>query len=118
MNRRFFAALVAAVMGASAARSATAFTLNYDELVILDAENLAETGIKSAYDNLLPSLRKFVASPAKVEERYDSQAPSYSVLCQGREYAIYKKGSDEYESWGIATFAFFDIVNRQLAGTR
>jgi hypothetical protein len=61
-------------------KSVVAADLNYDELVILDAEALAETGLKSAYD------------------------------------PIYSK-NDGDESWGRATFAIFDIVNRQLAKT-
>jgi protease I len=38
------------------------------------------------------------------------------VSCLGTDYPIYAKG-DEDESWGRATFALFDIVNRQLAKT-
>ena len=39
-----------------------------------------------------------------------------AVSCLGTDYPIYAKG-DEDESWGRATFALFDIVNRQLAKT-
>lgn len=95
---------------------AVAADLNYDELIPLDAEALAETGLKPAYEELLPRLKKYVASPAAVSERIDSDAPSYAVSCLGTEYPIYAKG-DQDESWGRATFALFDIVNRQLAKT-
>jgi hypothetical protein len=96
--------------------TAVAADLNYDELVILDAEALAETGLKAAYKELLPRLKKYVASPAAVTERIDHDAPSYAMSCLGTDYPIYAKG-DEDESWGRATFALFDIVNRQLAKT-
>ena len=103
-------AAIAATSGAVAA------DLNYDELIPLDAEALAETGVKAAYEELLPRLKKYVASPAAVSERYDNEAPSYSVACLGTQYPIYAQ-DDGDDSWGRATFAFFDIVNRQLAKT-
>lgn len=56
------------------------------------------------------------ASPAAVSERIDSDSPSYAVSRLGVDYPIYAKG-DHDESWGRATFALFDIVNRQLAKT-
>jgi len=90
--------------------------LNYDDWIHLDAEGLAETGIKTAYDELLPKLRKYIASAAPIEERMDNEVPSYSVVCRGVEYFIYGRG-DQEQSWGNATFAFFDIVNRQLERT-
>ena len=93
------------------------YELNYDDFIPLDAEALAEGGIAEAYDELGPSLRKYVVDPAKVEEAIDSNSPSYSVSCSGKNYFIY--GSDDQEeSWGRATFAFFSIVNRQLEGTQ
>ena len=39
------------------------------------------------------------------------------VSCLGRDYFIYG-GNDQEESWGRAAFALFDIVNRQLEGTK
>ncbi len=111
--------IVMAMIGAlsiATARPALAAELDYDETIILDAEALAETGIKPAYEQLLPRLKKYVASPAAVSERIDNDVPSYSVSCLGKRYSIYDKG-DQDESWGRATFALFDIVNRQLAKT-
>lgn len=92
------------------------FELNYDEFMPLDAEDLAETGIASAYQELLPALKKYVKAPAELREITDPDDPSYSVACLGKEYFIYG-GDDQQESWGRATYAFFDIVNRQLEGT-
>lgn len=100
----------------SLAGEAPAGALNYEEWIHLDAEDLAETGVKKAYEQLLPKLRKYVASPAKVTERIDDDVPSYVVSCLGTDYPIYDK-NDQDDSWGRAMFALFDIVNRQLAQT-
>ena len=95
-----------------------AFTLDYDQWIHLDAEDLAETGIAEAYERLLPELRKYVPHPEAVEEGIDNDTPS-SVRCGGREYAIYGPDLDEEGggSWGRATVAFFALVNEQLAGS-
>jgi hypothetical protein len=93
------------------------FTLDYDRSIHLDAENLAETGIRAAYKSLLPNLRKYVPQPAEIEEAIDNDIPHYSVRCGMKEYAIYSPELNEAErgSWGRATVAFFSIVNDQLA---
>ena len=44
------------------------YELDYDNMVILDAEWLAEGGIGDAYTDLLPTLRRYVSQPANVEE--------------------------------------------------
>ena len=95
------------------------FTLDYDRWIHMDAEDLAETGIREAYDRLLPELRKYVPRPAPIEEVIDNDTPRYSVKCGGKGYAIYGPELDEAgeNSWGRATFAFFRIVNEQLAGS-
>ena len=92
------------------------FTLDYDQWIHLDAEDLAETGIREAYERLLPELRKYVPRPALVEEVIDNDTPRYSVRCEGKEYAIYGPELDE-DSWDRATVAFFRLVNDQLAGS-
>jgi hypothetical protein len=96
-----------------------AFTLDHDRWIHLDAEDLAETGIRKAYERLLPELRKYVPQPAPVEEIIDNDTPRYSVRCGSKEYAIYGPELDEADdnSWGHATFAFFHLVNGQLAGS-
>lgn len=95
------------------------FDLNYDDLFHLDAENLAETGIGQAYESLLPKLRKYVQQPARIEEVIDNDIPSYSVKCGATEFVIYKPELDDENgnSWGRATYAFFTIVNDQLASS-
>jgi hypothetical protein len=111
MNRRSFVLAAALLPGGLA----MAEELDYGDMVILDSENLAEQGIKDAYQELLPALRKYVKKPATVTEKLDEDEPSYSVSAGGKDYFIYG-GDDQRESWGRATFAFFDIVNRQLEG--
>lgn len=113
MRRRAFLAISIMVF----AGTAMAFELSYDNFLPLDAEALAEGGIAQAYEQLNPTLRKYIPEPAKIQEKVDSNAPSYSVSCLGRDYFIYG-GNDQDESWGRATFALFSILNRQLEGTR
>lgn len=93
--------------------------LDYDQLVLLDAENLAEDGIKEAYDSLLAELTRFVPEPVQIQEVLDNQAPSYVVVSGETEYAIYgpELSNAEGRSWGRATYAFFAIVNAQLEST-
>src|SRR5262249_21623357 len=95
------------------------FVLDYDRWIHLDAEDLAETGMREAYERLLPELRKYVPHPARIEEVIDNDTPRYSVRCVSREYAIYGAEQDDEDgySWGRATFAFFSIVNDQLAAS-
>ena len=96
------------------------FNLDYDQWIHLDSEALAETGIDEAYESLLPELLKYVQEPARIQELIDNDVPSYSVKCGDREFVIYEPGLDEENgnSWGRATFAFFTIVNDQLASSK
>lgn len=95
------------------------FTLDYDWLILLDAESLAEAGIGKAYSELLPALQKYVRQTVQIEEFIDDETPSYSVKSKGREFLIHGPEVDDKEgdSWGRATFAFFAIVNDQLVNS-
>ena len=95
------------------------FTLDYDQLVHLDAEDLAEAGIREAYEALLPAIRKLVPDPAKIVEILDNDAGAYGVRCGAKHFAIYGPELEEGESnsWGRATVAFFSIINDQLASS-
>ncbi len=96
------------------------FKLNYDEMIFLDAEELAETGIGEAYGRLLPELCNYVPHPAAVEDVIDNGTPRYSVRHGGKEFLISAPELPEAEdnSWGRATHALFAIVNAELDGTR
>lgn len=117
MKRRAFASSLAALGVAAAAASCKTFELNYDNWIHLDAEDLAEQGIQKAYEKLRPVLLKYLPSPAPMQETVEPDKLSYVVVCGGISYDIYS-GADEYENWGVATFALFDIINRQLANTK
>jgi hypothetical protein len=44
------------------------FELDYNALIHLDAEELAEAGIGEAYNRILPSLNRFVRQPETIDE--------------------------------------------------
>jgi hypothetical protein len=60
------------------------FKLDYDKILLLDAEDLAEAGIKKAYESALPVLRQYISDPAQVQEVIDNDAPSYIVRGAGQ----------------------------------
>jgi len=92
------------------------FELDYSEMINLDAEDLAEGGIGEAYERLLPKLKDYVPQPAQILELIDDDAPSYAVQCGAEVFHIYgtESDGDQSDSWGLATYAFFRIVNDQL----
>ncbi len=97
-------------------RVSMSFILDYDDGISLDAESLAEGGIAEAYEGLLPALREFVSNVLEVHECRDDECPSYAVRCGNLEWQVYSPNLDEElgSSWGRATAALFDIVNKQL----
>ena len=107
-------AIVAAIVGFGSSQTVHAKPLDYDQLILLDAEDLAETGIKEAYERVKVSLKKHIPSPSVVKEEINNDAPTYAVITDGVRYEIYGPKTPEGQSWGNATFAFFSIVNRQL----
>jgi hypothetical protein len=64
------------------------FALDYEKLIFLDAEELAEGGIRAAYTSVLPHLKQYVAEPAEVRETAEPSAPRYIVSCQAVDYLI------------------------------
>lgn len=96
---------------------AGAAPLDYDQAIHLDAEDLAEGGVVRAYEQLGPQLRRYVARPMAATERHEPNPLRYIVNAGGVEYVISDAATGESESWGRATHALFDIVNRQLAGS-
>lgn len=94
-------------------------TLDYDQWIHFDAEDLAEQGIAKAYKKVLPELAKYIAHPAELTELVDHELPSYKIQCDGQEYLIWsaEEAGTEQASWGRATYFFFLLVNRQLADT-
>jgi hypothetical protein len=93
------------------------FRLDYNKMLLLDAEDLAEGGIQKTYRSILDALRQYVSEPAQIHEVLDNSAPSYVVRCGDQEYVIYSPAlpDDEGQSWGRAAHAFFEIINHQLS---
>jgi len=93
--------------------------LDYEQVVLLDAEYLAEQGIGEAYKKLLPELQKYIAQPVELEEVIDAELGSYAIRCNGQEYLIYSPNEpgSARESWGRATYFFFLFVNSQLTSS-
>lgn len=87
--------------------------LHFDRLIQLDAEALAENGIECAYQDMREVLCKHVPTPAPLTESREGE--SYSVEVNGINYPIDGPGLDD-NSWGRATFALFDSINKQLTG--
>lgn len=124
MLRRLLLALfpVAAVTGCAPPQAAqppegAPPTLNYDHLLHLDAEELAEGGVLEAYRKLLPELRRYVPEPQVVTEDNDDQTPRYTVRSGTKQHLIQAPEIPEADTWGRATYAFFSIVNDQLEST-
>lgn len=88
-------------------------TIDYELAIHLDAEELAEGGIKAAYERVCSHIA--LPAPAAVTEQVDPTAGAYSVTALGRSYVVVDPASDEPDAWAAATFALFDIVNQQLA---
>jgi hypothetical protein len=89
--------------------------LDYDQVVPLDAEDLAEQGMLTAYQALLPRLRQYVASPVELTEEIDNDAATYSVCAGGQKFEIWDAGAKNEGGWERATVAFFHLVNANLA---
>jgi len=99
------------------------FELDYDQMIFLDAEWLAEGGVAEAYvEEILPRLSEYVSNPSEIQEvntgetdGYDEKA-IYSVTSDGDTYEIYgpELDDDEGQNWGRAAHALFTIVNKQL----
>lgn len=109
--------MAAIVLVQSETHSKETFVLDYDDMILLDAEELGEGDIGRAYnESVIPLLKKYVDSPAEIVEDRNPDGPSYKVTSQGKTYIIYSPEMEinAAQNWGNATFALFDIVNRQL----
>jgi hypothetical protein len=95
---------------------ATAQELDYSRATHLDAEALAEQGMVEGYSSLLPELKAYVAAPLVLSEKVDAERGVYTVFVGSSVQHIFPSplGGGEHESWGVATAALFEIVNRQL----
>ena len=97
----------------SGADSDTPSPFDGDDIILLDAEDLAEGGILEAYEQLHPQLRQYDASDIDIAEEFDAEAGTYAVFADGKRYDIQGKGIEGHR-WTLATVAFFEIVNASL----
>jgi hypothetical protein len=91
--------------------------IDYDLAISLDAEDLAELGIQDAYRELAPHMAALGVEPRPITETIDMALGAYAVECDGHRYAISGPDLPDEHSWGLASHALFDIVNRQMAAT-
>ena len=87
--------------------------INYDEMLFLDAEELAEQGMSNAYEEIKAAFQKHGIELSPIEEIINSEKGTYHVTHEGRKFCIYEDGNDQ-SSWANATVALFNIVNSQI----
>lgn len=100
--------------GGSGPDDAAPAPFDEDDIVLLDAEDLAEQGILEAYEQLHPQLRLYDASDVDIVEEFDTDAATYTVFADEKRYDIRGEGVAG-DAWALATVALFDIVNAGLA---
>ena len=90
--------------------------LDYEQLVTLDAESLAEQGILSAYTELSAQLERYSPLPLEVREVIDDDGLGYSVYGGDQKYVVWEviDGVQNQDGWERATVAFFQIVKCQV----
>jgi hypothetical protein len=88
--------------------------LDYDHLVQLDAEDLAEQGILAAYTALRPRLQNYSGNVLDVSEEIACDAGAYSVVADGERHIIWETGLANKDGWERATVVFFKVVNANL----
>ncbi|MDD2468074.1 MAG: hypothetical protein PHI97_29195 [Desulfobulbus sp.] len=101
--------LLAIIAACSKKQEKTVDVLNYDNMILLDAEELGEGRIGEIYQKeILPVLQKHVKSPAQIIEELDSDANTYKVTSQGRTYNIGFRGRPLY--FHICTSVLFNML--------
>ncbi len=88
--------------------------LDYDKMVHLDAEELAEGGLAAAYDELLPEILQFAADPIAAIEEFEESDGSFRARAGEQVYTIWSGNGERGEGWTRASIALFDVVNRSL----
>jgi hypothetical protein len=107
-------ALLKYIFGRQSAEGNLEDPLDYEQVVHLDAEDLAEQGIQSAYAALLPQLLRYTTAPLEITQEVDTDAGAYAVCAGGSRYEIWASAIDPNDGWARATAAFFTIVNASL----
>ena len=91
------------------------YEIDYDQAYHLDAESLAEMGIREAYEKVLIKLSTLVETPLNIEEIRNEDNTKYIIKFNNKEHLIYDESTNSNKnSWGNATYVFFEIINSQL----
>src|SRR3954463_1349425 len=107
-------ALLKYIFGSQAEAESPGNSIEYEQVVHLDAEDLAEQGIKAAYAELMPALLHHAKAPIEVSEEIDADAGSYAVVANGSRYEIWGPVLSSEDGWARAAVTFFSIVNENL----
>ena len=94
------------------------WALNWDELIHLDVEELAEGGMTEAYDNLSSILERYVTQALTLTAIEFEDSDDYVVELNGKRWIIYDDNTQSSgDAWVNAAVAFFEIVNSQLTNS-
>jgi hypothetical protein len=91
--------------------------IDYDEVFHLDAENLAEYGMKQSYDLLIPKLQTLGVKPKPMTEIFSQDDGRYNLYVGGKTYKVWNGEAltkNEFP-WPLATAIFFETINDQLS---
>ncbi|MEA3264809.1 MAG: hypothetical protein U9R07_15145 [Pseudomonadota bacterium] len=95
--------------------------IDYDASIHLDAESLAEMGMKDAYEELQRQSGDIGVEWAPMREKWDGQnagydgGPNYRVEVNGKVYPVFGSPPAK-DAWAGAAATFFQVVNSQLSG--
>lgn len=91
--------------------------IDYDKAIHLDVEELAEQGMLSAYEKVLPALSQYTNSALELVEKIDTELGRYIVSVGERSYVIWEGSASNTDGWERATVAFFELVNANLSSS-
>lgn len=111
-------AAIAGLATPAAAQKKAGDPIPYSEALELDAERLAELGIVEVYDEIEPVIASHGGKPDSLREIIDKDSGHYAIEHRGIVYLVSGGAIDQYQGWGNAAAVFFEIVNRQMAGSR
>jgi hypothetical protein len=107
-------ALLKYIFGSPAEAKSPEDSIDYEQVVHLDAEDLAEQGIKTAYVELMPALLRHSKAPIEISEEIDADAGSYTVVANGSRHEIWAPALNSEDGWARAAVTLFSIVNANL----
>ena len=86
--------------------------IDYEQIVHLDAEDLAEGGMVEAYERITAAIADERIEWAPMTQSGEG-TPDYSIHLLGETHRVYgsSPGTDD---WAISSAVLFDAVNRQL----